>query len=686
MTTKRCSKSVIGRFGLSSAVVFATIGAPAVTAQGERSDLLSLSLEDLMQIEVTSVSRRGQVLSDTAAAVYVLTSEDIGNSTAVTIPDLLRTVPGMDVAQLDANKWAVSARGFNSRLVSKLLFVIDGRTVYYPTFGAVFWEHQDLLLENIERIEIIRGPGATIWGANAVNGVVSITTKSAHQTKGTSASMLIGNQYEQIVSVQHGGELAPDVSFRLYGKNKKHDGFESIYGMPAGDDWDSQQVGFRIDAQLDVRNNLTLMGDYVTQDINEIQGQLIRPGFVLSNVPNFVDYSGANVVGRWEHSLESGGKIMTQFFYDFSDRNETLQIDKISTYDLDVTYTNNIGRQHQLTVGAGVRHIAHDSTNTPYVTHVPEDNDLKIYNISLNDDIRINDRTILGVGVKIEDNIFTGTEYLPNLRLNYSLAENLRVWAALSRSVRTPSRSERESEAAVAYIPARFNPLLPVDAYFVVQPNDDFDIEELESLEAGWRWSPSNNLTFDVAAYYNRYDQLRNVRNQQPYCVPDPFCATQVDYVIQPAVVANLDSADTKGLEIVTKWRRSNFSLELGYSVFEIDYQGSVADLSEAAAQGLNPNRDEPLYKYNLQGNWDINPRMRLNMVYRYVSEPGIANLEDYHAIDLQYVWEPNDIFSLRLVGRNLDRGDQNEFSSELRSSIPALIEKSVFVNARFSW
>ena len=677
---------IVDKPAMISALTMVCVGILPHAHGADSDDLFELSIENLMQIEVTSIARRGQILSDTSAAVYVITAEDIANSTALTIPDLLRTVPGMEVAQLDANKWAVSARGFNSRLVSKLMVVVDGRTVYSPTFGAVFWESLDLILENIDRIEIIRGPGATIWGANAVNGVVNIQTKSAHETQGLTASMLTGNQYEQILTVQQGGEINPETSYRIYGKSKKHDGFNSVFDTPAEDDWDSRQIGFRVDAVLDPRNSITFQGDAYDQDINQLQTFLVQPGLFTPNVSNPVESEGVNLVARWEHQLERGGALTTQFFYDHTLRNDLVNRDHIDTYDLDVTYTNAEGNRHSLTLGAGVRITKHENDGTPYLSHIPEDRTLKLFNISFYDDIRLTERAILGLGLKIEDNIFTGTEYQPNIRLNYSVTNNQNLWVALSRAVRTPSRGERDGLSTVGFLPALYNPVFPVDAYVQVLPNDDFDTEKLKSLEAGWRWSASNNLSFDIAAYYNRYDDLRNLEESQPYCVPDPFCRSQIDYVVQPTSVINLGEADTKGIELVSKWQKRNLSVELGYSYFEIDYKGRASAFTASAAKASNPARDEPLFKYNLQTNWQINPQMRMNLVYRYVSEPGIANIDDYHAIDVQYVWEPRDWFSLRLVGRNLDANDHFEFNSELLNAVPAVIERSVFIDARFRW
>ncbi len=682
----------INSVGTCSALVLGFIHTPLLLAQELDTPLLSLSLEDLMQIEVTSISRRSQVLSDTSAAIYVITAADIAKSTAVTIPDLLRTVPGIEVAQQDANKWAVSARGFNSKVASKVLFIIDGRPVYSPLVGAVYWESEDLMLNNIERVEVIRGAGATIWGANALNGVISITTKSAHDTKGSYAEIHAASQNQQIANYRFGGEITEDISYRVYAKSKEHGGFKSLAGIPANDDWKSRQAGFRIDGDIGSNDSFTFMGDIVDQDIDQRQGLLVRPGSVLFNVDNPVVYTGMNAIARWEHRTGNASTFTTQVYYDYRDRDEIVQVERAETFDLDIKYTNRDDSRHNLTIGAGIRHSTHTTKDTSYMVHSPREEDIKLYNISLHDDFRLTEKAILGFGLKIENNIYTGTEYQPNIRLNYALTDNANAWVSLSRAVRTPSRGERDGEIALAYIPAVTNPLSPFDTFIVKQNNPTFDSEELESLEAGWRWSNGDNITFDLAAYYNRYSSLRSVANNVPYCAPDPFCMSPIGYVVQPVQLVNSDQAETRGAEGVAKWQvQENLSMELSYSYFEIDYHSSdtlftQSSQSQESIQGLTPAREDPLYKYSLQTNWQINEKSQLNLVFRHVSEPGVASIADYDAVDIQYVWKYSDSFSVRFAGRNLGSGDHQEMAEVLLSSVPVFIEQSYSIDFRFNW
>ena len=627
-----------------------------------------------------------------SAAIYVITAADIAKSTAVTVPDLLRTVPGIEVAQQDANKWAVSARGFNNKVASKMLFIIDGRPVYSPLVGAVYWESEDLMLNNIESIEVIRGAGATIWGANALNGVISITTKSAHETKGSYAEFLAASQDQQIANYRIGGEITEAISYRLYAKTKEHAGFKSLAGVPANDDWKSRQAGFRIDGDIGSNDSFTLMGDIIDQDIDQRQSLLVRLGSVLTNVDNPVDYTGMNAIARWEHRTENESTFTTQFYYDYRDRNEIVQVEKARTFDLDIKYTNRDDSRHNLTIGAGIRHSTHTTKDTSYMVHVPREEDLKLYNISLHDDFRLTEKAILGFGLKIENNIYSGTEYQPNIRLNYALTENVNSWVSLSRAVRTPSRGERDAEIALAFIPAITNPLSPFDTFVEKRNNPAYDSEELESLEAGWRWSNGDNITIDLAAYYNRYSSLRTIDRDMPYCAPDPFCMSPVGYVVQPVRLTNRDGAKTRGGEGVAKWQlQENFSMELSYTYFEIDYTStdtlfSQNSQSQETVQGLTPAREDPLYKYSLQTNWQINEKSQLNLVYRHVSEPGVANIADYDAIDIQYVWDYNDAFSVRFAGRNLGTGDHQEMAEVLLSSVPVFIEESYSIDFRFNW
>lgn len=658
-------------------------------AHGSEMDpgLFSLGLEELMQIEVTSVSRRSQSLAETAAAAYVLTSEDIANSSALNLPDLLRTVPGMEVAQIDANKWAVSARGFNSRLAGKLLVFIDGRHSYVPAYATVFWENEDLILDNIERIEIIRGPGASIWGANALNGVVNITTKSARDTQGSSFSLTAGNIDELIATVGHAGVLGERTFYRLAAKVKEHAGFELRSGSPAGDDWKDERFEFRLDSELSARSTLTFKLDGYDQAVNQIYTQLITFDDIRYFVEDTRKQQGFDASARIDQRFQSGAVLSTQLSYGMNRHHDALLENEAKVYDLDLVWYNGEASRHDLTLGAGVRIIEHETQPSPYFEFSPRDETLKFYNLSFYDNYAFNDDLLLGLGLKLEHNIYTGTEYQANLNFNYALSDVHNVWTAISRAARVPSRLERDGMIIAGVLPAGEVPGVPLDVYMRFTALEKrLEAEYLHGLEAGWRYNPAANISLDVAAFFNDYSDLRNVDPGIPYCLPDPSCQPQPLLMVQPFGFANIDSAQTHGIETVLNYRASpSVNLEFGFSLIDISYDNnSRLDLS--GVNGVTPARDDPFFKLNAELDWLLSPRSRINLLFRFVSKPGIGDIDAYGVADLHYVWNPVGNFELTLGARNLGEPAHQEFTEVFVLNPPTLIEHSAYLKLKWRW
>lgn len=656
---------------------------PCLAAAQPAPDIFEIPLADLLDIEiqVSSISRRAQSLAESAAAVYVLTADDIRNSPARNLPDLLRTVPGIEVAQLDANKWAVSARGFNSRLASKLLLIVDGRTVYSSSFAAVFWETEDLPLENIERIEVIRGPGATIWGANAVNGVVSITTREA-DAGDRGFSVLAGNRYRQQSFFQTGAALGENTALRVYGSLADIAALPAPDGGSAMDGWESRRFGFRVDGGAGA-DTLSVEANWFDQDIDQRVDLLVHPNQVLQDFESPVQQAGANAVARWRRERSDGGSVTAQFFYDYKERSELLLAEEMETYDVDLYY-NALAGSHSLTMGGGLRLIHHRATPTPFVSYEPNSESMEIYSLALYDDIHVTDRTIFGLGLKVEDNIYTGTEYQSNLRLSHALSGSQHLWGAMSRAVRTPSRAERSSRILLGFIPQGSLPEVPQDLYITTVPNDSFDVEELESFEFGWRLR-RDNLGLDFAAFYNRYDGLRNATTGIPYCHPDPLCTPESQYILQPLILINSDRADSYGFEGVIEWKPSeNFSFEASYSYFDIDYESGEGLVQ--AESGLTPNRDNPLGKLVLQANWRVSDSLMLNLVQRSVSKPGLSGIPAYRAADVKLDWAVNDFANLSFTVRNLGESRHMEFVDPLVGSTRAMVETGYHLGVDLRW
>lgn len=662
-------------------------------AQVGANDLLELSLEDLLNVEISisSVSRREQLLSETSAAIYVLTAEDISNSPALNLPDLLRAVPGVEVAQLDSNKWAISARGFNSRITSRMLLVVDGRTIYGSTYGTVFWEAEGLALQDIARIEVIRGPGANIWGANAVNGVVSITTKTPEATIGNTLLLSGGTHTRYNNYFRHSGVAGDASYYKVYGTVKEVGSFSTPQGNSANDDWDYKQVGFEFDTRLTESDKLFFRGEIFDQNIQQYKDGAWTIGDFISDIDDDITQKGRNFQTRWEHLGSNESVFVTQFYYDYLARKDGGD-DKLTTYDLDFIYNNSPATRHSITIGAGFRKIKHNSTPTDYIRFVPDDRTTNVSNISIRDDYRIDHKTIISAGLKVEKNAFTGTEYMGNLSINYALTDNQNVWAAISRSVKTPSRGEVDVVFVADRLDAASEPGLFADLYVQVEPSEDFESEYLNSIEVGWRLAETRGLTLDIATFYNKYTDIRGVIQGAVYCAPDTLCSLPIDYLVVPLSANNNGHADTYGAEVLIKWQPfSSFSLESSYSYFDIDFTADLgpSDLDLDAGpinEGNTPKKDNPLGKFIFQGNWALNTAMNLNILYRYVSKPGFADISAYQAFDVKFRWQLDSGPTVSVTGRNLGGGDHLEFEEVLIGSDPALIEKSYHVGVEWNW
>lgn len=405
------------------AVVAVLTPLPGMTQQ---HDLSQASLEDLMNIQVTSVSKKEQKLSKVGAAVFVINQGEIRRSGATNIPDLLRMVPGVDVAQIDASNWAISIRGFNDRYASKVLVLVDGRTVYSPDFGGVEWDEQDVPLEDIERIEVIRGPGGTVWGANAVNGVISITTKNAKATEGGLVTAGGGSQESAGGMAQYGGNLGTDGAYRIFGKYSSAGTSEFPNGSAAGDGWHMSHGGFRGDWTLSPEDSLTVEGDMLStagsETLTTLLSNALQSGERTLDVPNSVN--SANVLSRWSHTLSNGSDISIQIYYDRDDRTLWGIRDILDTVDLDVQHHVKLGARQDIVWGGGYRFTKDSSTPGYAITLLPLYPTDYLANVFFQDEIALGHAVALTIGSKVEHNTYTGFEYEPSAQL---------VWTATDR-------------------------------------------------------------------------------------------------------------------------------------------------------------------------------------------------------------------------------------------------------------
>jgi len=566
--------------GLTALVLANPARAQAANDSGTSvGDLKKLSMEELMDIEVTSVSRHPEKLLDAASAIQVITSEDIRRSGASSIPEALRLADNLDVAQQNSHDWNISARGFNTDLANKLLVLMDGRTVYTPLFSGVFWDAQDYLLEDLDRIEVISGPGGTLWGANAVNGVINITTKSAKDTQGGYVELGGGTELQDFVGVRYGGVLAPDVYFRVYAKYFDRDSEVFSNGQDATDSWNMARGGFRIDAAGSSQNPLTLQGDVYSGNEGVITGGTSKA-------------SGENILGRWSHTFLDSSDFSLQLYYDRTHISSPkpsngfapagILTDDLDTYDLDFQDHVHLGAQHRLTWGLGYR-FTHDQVgNAPAVVFLPAQLDQQLFSCFVQDEIELQKNLTLTLGTKVEHNDYTGYETEPSGRLQWDFAPKQMLWGAISRAVRTPSRIDRDLEEPTL-LPAP----LPTS---ILNGSSTFTSETVIAYELGYRAQLGTQLSTSVSTFYNDYDHVRSTTTTAPFVFPLYF--------------QNNLKGDTYGVEVSANYQALDWwRLHAGYTLLRehLRVKAGTTDFSN----GLNETAD-PEQQYSIRSSMDL--------------------------------------------------------------------------------
>src|SRR3989440_8801701 len=487
--------------------------AGSTVAQTSRSvpDVTAVSLEDLWNMQVTSVSKRTQKVADAAAAIFVITQEDIRRSGATSIPEALRMAPGLQVARIDENKWAIASRGFNGRFDNKLLVLIDGRSVYTPLFSGVYWNVQDVMLEDVDRIEVIRGPGATLWGANAVDGVINIITKPAKATQSGILTAEVGTEERAAEGARYGGKIGNSSYYRIYTKYFDWRPSYDVTGKRANDGWDAVRSGFRMDIQPTGPNSLTLQGDLYQSNYNEtLTIPSLNPPY-SSTFPNNGDYKGGNLLGRWNHSFSRSSTSLQVYFDNTNVVDNSLFTDHENVYDIDFQHDIHVGESQELVWGLGYRSIQDSNGSSFTVSLQPNHSNLNQFSSFLQDEISLlNRRLSVTIGSKFEHNDFTGFEVQPNIRFLGNISKDQSIWAAVSRAVRTPALTEeglRLNEAVIP--PGILNPPNPFPVVAAIFGSPQFKSEDLLAYEAGYRVQATKSLSLDIAAFYNFYTHLR---------------------------------------------------------------------------------------------------------------------------------------------------------------------------------
>ena len=602
---------------------------PTVFAEDEIATYKKLSLQELMDLEVTSVSRRPEKLADSASAIQVITGDDIRRSGATSIPEALRLATNLNVAQKGSQGWAISARGFKTELSNNLLVLIDGRTVYSPLFSGVFWDAQDYVLDDIDRIEVISGPGSTLWGANAVNGVINITTKSAKDTQGLYTEVAAGTELENSTSVRYGGMLAPNISYRAYGKYTERDGGALADGSDASTDWTSRRAGFRIDAEPSPQTTFTLQGDLYDND----EDRQASPT---------VDLSGGNLLGRWTHTLENDSEMSLQLYYDRTHLDQPVLpsifspvagrlTDDLDTYDLDFQHRLFLGERNQVVWGLGYRRTHDVVQNAPGLGFLPARLDQDLYSAFIQDKINLGAGWALTLGTKVEHNDYTGFEVEPSGRLQWNFSPTQMVWTSVSRAVRMPSRIDRDLRRPSTGAP-------------IFSGGSDFQSETVIAYELGWRAQVASNVLVSVSTFYNHYDDVRSLG------------LTPV--TVLPLVFQNNLEGETYGVEFTTTYEvTKSWRLRGGYTLLREDIR--VKDGETDLNNALNETAD-PRHQFSIRSSMDLPHQLEFDTGLRWVdtlrmnNTGSVAKVPSYFELDVRLAWHPTQNLELSLVGQNL--------------------------------
>jgi iron complex outermembrane receptor protein len=666
-----CRRRARGFFGLLATLSALVPSTAAYAGNAADVDFSRLDLEQLMDVdvvEVTSVSRQTRPLAETAAAAFVISAEDIRRSGATNIPEALRMAPGVEVARIDANKWAVSIRGSNGRLSDKLLVMIDGMSVYMPFSCNVFWDTQDLPLDDIARIEVIRGPGGAIWGANAVNGVINIITKHARDTQGTLVSLAAGSQPGATGTARYGGRIGEQTFYRAFvrgfaqGDSARANGGE----IAAADGWNQKQSGFRLDTRTAMGDPVTLSGllyrgDYGTTGIT---APTLSPPYAV-RFDGTGDFSGASLLGNWQHELSKHSALETRAFYRRDNRKEQGLIFTLDTVDVDVFQSYTGFRGHVLSTGVGYRFIDNRVDGTFALSVDPEERQDHLFSAFVQDEVSlVPDELRLTLGAKLEHNASTGFEIQPSVRTIWTPSRRQAVWAAASRAVRTPTIADDDATLNRQVLPPG-SPLNPSPLPVLIQILGDRDLEpiELYALESGYRVQPTETLSLDFAAFLNVYDKLRSFSAGPIRYEADP----PPGYLVLPFTAGNASKGTSHGFEAAARWAaRPWWRLDLAYTYLELDLQDPGDLEGQKAIQGTSPR-----HQASLRSTMDLGSGWELDLWPRYVTDLESVGVNAYVDLDARLGWRVARGVDLSLVGQNLLGGPNQGFTPELLPMTP---------------
>ena len=631
---------------------------------GQSSNIYkSMSLQELMDQDVTSVSKAPQPLLQAPAAIQVITNDEIRRSGASSLPEALRLADNLEVDQDNAHDWNISARGFNADLGNKLLVLIDGRTVYSPLFSGVFWDAQNVMLEDLDRIEVISGPGGTLWGANAVNGVINVVTKSAQDTQGWYMEGGGGSSLRDFGGLRYGGTLAPNVYYRVYGSYFDRNNEVYTGGGGAQDAWSQGMGGFRIDTAGSADDQFTLQGEYY----NGTAGDQAVPGTEV--------LSGDHVLGRWTHAFSSESSMSLQMYYDRTNYSQPtagfgvvepagIFSDSLDTYDLDFQHYFNVGDRNKITWGGGYRFTHDQNDNSPSLDFYPDPLNQNLINAFVQDEIKLQDDLYFTLGTKVEHNDYTGFEVEPSGRLQWNITPKQMVWAAVSRAVRTPSRIDHD-----LYEPTGLPAPLPQS---LLDGTTAFNSETLIAYELGYRAQVGENISGSLSTFYNEYSKIRSTT---------PTAGT-----VFPIYLQNNLEGTTYGLELSADYQMLDWwRWHAGYDFLKEDIH--VVPGETDFTHGVNETAD-PQNQVFLRSSMDLPQNIELDMGGRFIDSltinngPTAATVPGYFELDARLAWHPSKNMEISIVGQNLLHDQHAEYG--FPSPTQVQIERSVY--GKIAW
>ena len=639
------------------------------------SDLTKLDLEDLMNVQVTSVSKREEKVSAAGAAIYVINQEDIRRSGATNIPDLLRMVPGVHVAQMNAHTWAISIRGFTDKYGDKVLVMIDGRSVYTPLTSGVNWDQQDVPLEDIDRIEVIRGPGGTVWGANAVNGVINIITKSAKATPGVLISAGAGSQEGVQGLAQYGGQIGRTGAYRVFADYANLGDSPAPAGETVADGWHKAHVGFRSDWELTPRDALTIQGDlFQSREGQTIDTLLINEFPREAILDDTITVGAGNVLGRWDHTLSNGSGTSLQVYYDGYDRVDRGVGEIRNTVDVDFEHHLTLGARNNMVWGGGYRVTSDDVTPGYAVRYMPAKRTDSLFSTFVQDEIRLTRTLWLTLGTKLEHNSYTGFEYEPSAQLVWNLTTRQTLWASASRAIRQPARADFNILADVAIVP------LDNGGFGVVEltGNPNRKAERLYDFEVGYRAQATQRLSLDLATFSSHYYGLQTDELGTPFITTDPGPV----HLVIPVIFGDNAHAHNYGAEAFVTWSVGHrWKISPGYSFLQMHVAGDRISQDPAAGEIAN---ESPKHQFQIRSFLNLTRRLEWDTaVYQVgrLTDGGDGSTPGYTRLDSRLGWHAGESVEFSIVGQNLLSPAHAEYHDAF-AILHTLVERSVFCKA----